>query len=178
MFRDSLQKRLQEMERESPSPSLEIAKPTLKERVGFLGGYLSRAVEQVPQRSSIYGSLDDQLNDYKSAVEFEGHIGQGQYWVNKAFEEARNGETWNEIESDLRIASKYSRESGTKLDVDMDSLKSTYKSGIKAFGPKKAEYWRQKAGEELSKGLPQSDIDSSLRIARKYASEAGMKFQH
>ena len=239
MFRDSLQKRLQAMERENPSPSLETVKPTLRERVGFLGRYLSRAVEQVPQRSSIYGSLDDKLNDYKSAVEFEGHTGQGQYWVNKAFKEARSGETWNEIECDLRIAKKeagfngsvspelmekletlysegikiegpknarywvnkafkearsgetwneiecdlriagrYARESGTELVVDMDSLKATYKSEIKLFGPKKAEYWRQKAGEELSKGLPQSAIDSSLRIARRYASEAGIKFQY
>ena len=237
MFRDSLQKRLQEMERESLSPSLENAKPTLKERVEFLGRYLSRVVEQVPQKRSIYGSLDDQLNDHKSAVEFEGHTGQGQYWINKAFEHARSGETWDNIESDLRIAKektgyngsvspdlmekletlysegikvegpkkagywvdkafaqarsgelwdtiesdlriagKYARESGTELDVDMDSLRTKYTSGIKTFGPRKAEYWGQRAGEELSKGRPQSEINFFLRIARRYASEAGMNF--
>ncbi|MFW6046632.1 MAG: hypothetical protein ACOCP4_02435 [Candidatus Woesearchaeota archaeon] len=71
MFRNSLQRRLQEMERESPSPSLETAKPTIKERVGFLGRYFSRAVEQVPQKEHNFGDLNDELNHYRYSENFD-----------------------------------------------------------------------------------------------------------
>ena len=63
MFKDSLQKRLQKMERESPSPSLENVKPTLKERAGFLGRYVTFKVSKVPQKDHIYGSLEDEVRD-------------------------------------------------------------------------------------------------------------------
>lgn len=71
MFRDSLQRRLQEMERESPSPSLKTAKPTLKERVGFLRRYLSGVVEQVPQKEHIFGNLNDEINHYRQSENFD-----------------------------------------------------------------------------------------------------------
>ncbi|MCD4759600.1 hypothetical protein K8R33_01795 [archaeon] len=44
---DTLQKKLQEMEKESSSPSLEGVKPTLKERAYFLTRYLSKSVEHI-----------------------------------------------------------------------------------------------------------------------------------
>ena len=53
MLRDPLQRKLQVMERENPSPSLEDIKPTLDERIGFLGRYLSGAIEQIPQRNLV-----------------------------------------------------------------------------------------------------------------------------
>ena len=68
MFRDSLQERLQEMEIESPSPSLESVEPTSNKRLDFLAGYSSRAVEQVPQRSFVGAkTLRDVLYDSRTA---------------------------------------------------------------------------------------------------------------
>jgi hypothetical protein len=72
MFKDSLQRRLQEMEIESPSASLEAAKSTLREKVGFLRRYFSRAVEQVPQKEHIFGDLNDELNHYRHSENFDG----------------------------------------------------------------------------------------------------------
>lgn len=72
MFRDSLQKRLQEMEGENPSPSLKNVKSTIRERASFLGRYFSGAVEQIPQRKHIFGNLDDELNHYKKSENFDG----------------------------------------------------------------------------------------------------------
>lgn len=67
MFKDSLQKKLQEMERESPSPSLKGVKPTLSEGEGFLARYFSGAVEQVPQKSFVEYTLRDLLYDSRTA---------------------------------------------------------------------------------------------------------------
>ena len=50
-MKDTLQKRLQEMEGENPSPSLVTVEPALRERIGFLGRYFSKAVKQVPQKT-------------------------------------------------------------------------------------------------------------------------------
>lgn len=72
MFKDSLQRRLQEMERESPSPSLKNVKHTLREKASFLGRYFSRAVEQIPQKEHIFGNLNDELNHYKQSENFDG----------------------------------------------------------------------------------------------------------
>ncbi len=88
MFEDSLQKRLQEMERGSPSPSLETAKPTLKERIGFL----VRAVEQIPQRSHIKEKI---LRD----VLYNSHS----YWINSDAEEFAKKDFQIKVLRDLGI---------------------------------------------------------------------------
>jgi len=67
MDRDSLQKRLQEMEIKNPSPILETAKSTLKEGESF-----SREIKQIPQRSFVdHKILRDIL--YNSRVNWIEH---------------------------------------------------------------------------------------------------------
>ena len=154
MFRDSLQKRLQAMERENPSPSLETVKPTLRERVGFLGRYLSRAVEQVPQRSSIYDSLDDKANDYKLAMEYAGNTSDALKWLNISVDKARSGEVLRDVNIAIDIARDYAREAGKNLDnQELQRIRETYQDGIRTYGPAKAKKWLSIAGERLERPI-------------------------
>lgn len=54
-MKDTLQKKLQEMERESQSPSLENAKPTLNDKLSFAKRLVPGMVKSVPQKDSSYG---------------------------------------------------------------------------------------------------------------------------
>lgn len=112
--KDSLQKRLQEMERESPSPSLEGAKPTLSERAGFLARYFSGAVEQVPQKSFVeytlrdilYGSRATWIESYaKGFAEEEATDIQAEHYK-KAVREL--GDAFLINESDTRLRNLFS----------------------------------------------------------------------
>ena len=58
------------MKRESPSPNMKIAKSSLRKKAKFLGRCISGSGKQISQENSIYGSLDDQFEDYKKTVKF------------------------------------------------------------------------------------------------------------
>ncbi len=172
MLRDPLQKRLQERERENPSPTSKAAKPRLRDGIGFLVRYFSRVAEQIPQKSSIYGSLDDQCRDYKKAVEFEGHEGQGQYWLDEAFDEARSGEPWIDIATCVDIARNETGFAGSISPELMQKLRTLYSEGMRTMGPVNALSWVDYAFKEARSGELWSDITISLDIARAYAREA------
>lgn len=70
MFKDSLQKKLLNMEKENSSTSLKDVKPNLDETMNFLGRYISRLVEKVTQVNSVYGSDQDRRKDYEKRKEW------------------------------------------------------------------------------------------------------------
>ncbi len=57
MFKDALQRKLREMEKENPSPSLQNLKPTLKDKWGFFFRFLSMDVGHIPQYRSHIAKL-------------------------------------------------------------------------------------------------------------------------
>jgi hypothetical protein len=175
MFRDSLQKRLQEMERENPSPSLETAKPTLKERVGFWGRYLSRAVEQVPQGSSIYGSVEDKINDISVRMDYDEIIGQAREFLDFAMKGARTGELKSNVETRIRLANQYAQKAGISIDPIYATLASeVYEECMPTMGARKAREFLDFAMNGVRTGELKSDVETRIRLANQYAQEAGI----
>jgi len=175
MYIDAIQETLGKMEDENPSLSLETAKSTLKERVGFLGRYLSRAVEQVPQRSSIYSSLDDRFKDYEKVVEFAELSERANYWMKYALQEARNGEkVVNGYPTSIRLAAE---EGGVAIPEELISLvDQLYSESSPIECPNHVRRWLSIAlqearnGEKVVNGYP-----TSIRIAQDYANETDIE---
>ena len=155
------------MERESPSPSLETAKPTLKERVGFLGRYLSRAVEQVPQRNSIYSSVEDKVTDYKKAFEWE-HDGKTLDWLNTSIDEAYDGIRWSRSETSISIAKKYQGEKPVSSE-EIRKIREIWGERAPELAERNMNYWLSEAQQEAYDGIKWSHSETSISIARDYA---------
>ena len=93
-----------------------------------------------------------------------------------AKEEARSGELWRNVESDLMLAEGYAREADIVLDdKEKIEIKELYIIGIKENGPKKAAKYLKEAADLLEKYGSVSDIQFCLSRAREYAKEAGFK---
>jgi len=139
MFRDSLQRRLQEMENENPSPSLKNVKPTLRERTGFLKGYFSGAVEQIPQKEHIFGDLNDELNHYKQSENFDNTSLDGKVRI------CRNSIERTDYSSGLK-----------------DDLQTYLEDALKGENPKNFHY--DYFEEMEGKPVPQTIIDMIQQI--------------
>lgn len=103
MFRNPIQEKLQEMEEIRPSSSFEAPKPTLMKRVELFSRRF-RPIKQVPQRSSLYGSIEDRVNHYSRAVEIDGHTGDANSWLSQSFQMAMTGVDLGSVQRTLRTA--------------------------------------------------------------------------
>jgi len=145
MFYDSLQAKLGQMESERPSPSLQHENPTLSDRLHFLNRWASRTVDQVPQKSSIYTSVDERVADYKLAFENEGYTGKGLEYLNQALSAARYGSVWKAIQGTLMLARAYS-----DVEVSSDTIRmirDVYEECISTEGMNRADYYLARAIE-------------------------------
>ena len=100
------------MERKNISLSLE----NIKEKTGFLKRYFFGKVKQIPQKSSIYNSIEDKFDDYILLV--ENKLKKDPYlpFVKKAFDDAKQGKFWEVLEHNL--ANEYIP-TGGELDYAM-----------------------------------------------------------
>ncbi len=140
------------------------------------------AIEYLRIARKKYGYVEDALCNpggmirevYLNLIKIEGpkHTRE---WLKKAEERAKSGEVWNEVESSIRRAEGYARESGIEVSNEIENIREAYKRGIKEYGPKNAAQWLRTAAERLEKCGSLTDIQRAIRFAREYAKEAGFE---
>ncbi len=122
------------------------------------------------------------------------------YWIKEAFEDAEEGQHWSTVEQETRIAQGLSAECCTynvtaNFDtvpfmnvasdyakcsvplVDYTKLREVYAKGLKAHGRKNLQQRVKWIFEEASEGRPWGHIELSLKYAKDYAAEAGLKLE-
>ena len=169
MLRDSLQKRLREMEKRNPSLSLETT--GLKETIVFLRMNFLRSVEKVSQKKSVYGSVEDKVNDYKKTFEWK-YEGESLHWLNKAIDEAFNGLIW--VESSIRMAESY-KEDKPITSEDISKVRGIWGERAPQFAESHTNYWLSKAHDDAFDGLTWNGIATSIRIAQDYTKIVGLE---
>lgn len=104
-------------------------------------------------------------------------LSQVQYWQDIALSDAQNGKLWNNVETDIRIAEKYSRAAGIEIKVDWQQLERAHASGVKANGQKNVDYWVDEALRYAKRGELWDSVETNIRIAERYAKEAGINIE-
>lgn len=129
------------------------------------------------------GSLEMRIMDKAKLKEIQAQSYKAkapdrvQHWIDNAFQDAKNGEWWNSIETDLRIAEDYADGAGIPFKVDMKQLREDYMQGVKEHGKDNVQHWLNVALEDARNGLEWSHIETDLSIAAKYAQEANIKLE-
>ncbi len=99
------------------------------------------------------------------------------YWTSEAFKDAKEGDLWDSIRTDLRLAQRYADEAGMEFNINEGRLKDVYQIGVREHGVDNVKYWVNKAFKDAKEGEFWDQIETDLRLAQKYAEEADLKLE-
>jgi hypothetical protein len=174
ILNNKLQKNLEKKEKRNKSNNFDYNKPTIVDKIKLISKYYGKNVEKIPQKRSIYSSLDEQLNDYIKELNFEDLPKEVNYWIGVALKNAREG--YNKVlgyKVSLTIAREYMEE---KLpDKLVNLVEDMYKSAIPYQANKHVKEWLDIAYEDALIG---DDSDTgyktAINIAKRYANEGNI----
>ncbi|MFH0701554.1 MAG: hypothetical protein V2A62_03900 [Candidatus Woesearchaeota archaeon] len=104
-------------------------------------------------------------------------VGQVEYWQNRAFGKAREGELWSNVKANINIAEDYAKETGLEMKVDWEQLKREHALGVKVNGQKNVDQWINRAFEKAREGELWLNVEANIHIAEDYAKEADISIE-
>jgi hypothetical protein len=135
--------------------------------------YFSGGLENLVNNEETRDFLEKQTEIYFQMAKYEGHTGPSLKWIKNALETAKEGSTWDYVETNLNIAKTELGYKGKISDNLMEKINTIYHYGLAINGHKQTHYWLNKIYQTAkNENENWESVETKIRITEQFAKES------